>query len=260
MTPARSTIATLHIATPEGVTFALPLAGPVTRALALSVDMVVMAAISRLISFAMGIVSAISNDTGAAGMLLSQFLISFGYSAFCELLFNGQTIGKRVVGIRVMDERGLRLRPSQVLIRNLLRIVDMLPLCYAVGGVFCLFSRRNQRVGDLAAGTVVVRAVKAVPPDIEGLLGGKYNSFRQHPHLEARLRQKITPDEAQLALAALVRREELQIDATVRLFGEMAARFRSKVKFPDETVFGLSDEQYVRNVVDTLYRQTSKSR
>jgi len=259
MNPARSTIATLHIATPEGVTFALPLAGPVTRAVALALDLVVMAALNKALTLAMGVLSVMSNDTGTAGLLLSQFLLSFGYGSFCELLFNGQTLGKRVVGIRVMDERGLRLRPSQVIIRNLLRIVDMLPLCYAVGGVFCMLSRRNQRVGDLAAGTVVVRAVKAVPPDIEGLLGGKYNSFRQHPHLEARLRQKITPDEAQLALAALVRRDELQTEAVVRLFDEIATRFRSKVKFPDETVFGLSDEQYVRNVVDTLYRQTRKA-
>ncbi|MDB6120043.1 MAG: domain containing protein [Verrucomicrobiaceae bacterium] len=256
---ARSTIATLHIATPEGVAFALPLAGPITRAMALAVDLVVMLAIGKVLSLAMGILRAVSNDAGAAGMLLSQFLISFGYGSICELLFNGQTIGKRVLGIRVMDERGLRLRPSQVIIRNLLRIVDMLPFLYAVGGIFCLLSRRNQRVGDLAAGTVVVRTVKATPPDIEGLLGGKYNSFRQHPHLEARLRQKITPDEAQLALAALVRREELQIEAVIQIFGEMATRFRSKVKFPEETVFGLSDEQYVRNVVDTLYRQSGKA-
>ena len=258
MSAARSTIATLHISTPEGVTFALPLAGPVTRAIAMFVDFAVIMVIGKVIMAVIGVLAMISPDTGVAGQVISQFLLSFGYGSICELLFNGQTIGKRVMRIRVMDERGLRLRPSQVIIRNLLRIVDMLPVFYAVGGVFCAFSRRSQRVGDLAAGTVVVRTVTAVPPDVAGLMGGKYNSFRQHPHLEARLRQKVTPDEAQLALAALVRREELETEAVVKIFGEMAGRFRSKVKFPDETVFGLSDEQYVRNVVDTLYRQSGK--
>jgi hypothetical protein len=142
-----------------------------------------------------------------------------------------------------------------VIVRNLVRIADMLPGTYAIGGAFCLFSKRCQRLGDFAAGTVVVREVKATPPDVEGVLGGKYNSFRQYPHIEARLRQKVTPDEAQLALAALVRREELEPAAIIKLFALMAERFREKVKFPDEADFGLSDEQYVRNVVDSLYRK-----
>ncbi len=258
MSTPRSTTAVLHVSTPEGVTFSLPLAGPVTRGVGYFVDFAVMMVITKLLTIAMGLITLVATDLGAAGQVLSQFLLSFGYGSVCELLFNGQTVGKRVMGIRVMDERGLRLRPSQVIIRNLLRIVDMLPMFYAVGGLFCLFSRRSQRVGDLAAGTVVVRTVKTTPPDVEGVLGGKYNSFRQYPHLEARLRQKVTPDEAQLALAALVRREELETEPVVKLFGEMATRFRSKVKFPDEAEFGLSDEQYVRNVVDTLYRRAGK--
>lgn len=258
MMVGRSTVATLHIATPEGVTFALPLAGPVPRALALFLDFCVVMLINQLIGILTGIVGVVAPDIGMAGHFLTQFLLSFGYGAVSEMLFNGQTLGKRIVGLRVMDERGLRLRPSQVLIRNLLRVVDMLPVLYAVGGVCCLFNRRSQRLGDLAAGTVVVRTVKAVPPVVEGIMGGKYNSFRQHPHLEARLRQKVTPDEAQLALSALVRRDELEPPAVVRLFAVMAERFRGKVKFPEDTVYGLSDEQYVRNVVDTLYRKSSK--
>ena len=258
MSTPRSTTAMLHISTPEGVTFSLPLAGPVPRAVALMVDYAVMMLIMQALMMAIRLLAAVSHDAGLAGQVLSQFILSFGYGSICELLFNGQTLGKRVLGIRVMDERGLRLRPSQVIIRNLLRIVDMLPMFYAVGGAFCLFSRRSQRLGDLAAGTVVVRTVKMTAPDIAGIMGGKYNSFRQHPHLEARLRQKITPDEAQLALSALVRHEELETQAVVKHFAEMAARFRAKVKFPDETEFGLSDEQYVRNVVDSLYRRAGK--
>jgi uncharacterized RDD family membrane protein YckC len=255
MSAARNSTATLHISTPEGVVFSLPLAGPVTRAIGFFIDFATIMAIQQALMFVLTPLAIFMHDFGAAAMVLVQFILSFGYGAVCELLFNGQTMGKRVMRIRVMDERGLRLRPSQVIIRNLVRIADMLPLAYAVGGLFCLFSRRCQRLGDFAAGTVVVREVKAKAPDVEGVLGGKYNSFRAYPHLEARLRQKVSPDEAQLALAALVRREQLEPEATIKLFELMATRFREKVKFPDEAEFGLSDEQYVRNVVDSLYRK-----
>ena len=255
MSAARNSTATLHISTPEGVVFSLPLAGPVTRGIGFFVDYAVIMAVQNALMFVIGPLAIFMQDFGAAAGVLVQFLLTFGYGGFCELLFNGQTLGKRVMRIRVMDERGLRLRPSQVIIRNLVRIADMLPMAYAVGGLFCLFSKRCQRLGDFAAGTVVVREVKATAPNVEGVLGGKYNSFRAYPHLEARLRQKVSPDEAQLALAALVRREQLEPDATIKLFELMATRFREKVKFPDEAEFGLSDEQYVRNVVDSLYRK-----
>ncbi len=257
-TPHSST-AVLHIATPEGVTFALPLAGPVTRAFAMVVDALVVAVIQSAMNFAVGVLSIIQQDLGGAAKYLLTFLITFGYSAVSEMLFGGQTLGKKVLRIRVVDERGMRLKPAQVIIRNLLRLVDMFPVYYAVGGAFALFSRRCQRLGDLAAGTVVVRLLKTTAPDVESVLGGKYNSFRAYPHLEARLRQKTSPDEAQLALATLVRREELEPDAALGIFEEMATRFREKVKFPDEADFGLSDEQYVRNAVDSLYRRANTS-
>ena len=105
-----------------------------------------------------------------------------------------------------------------------------------------------------AAGTVLVRTVKTIPPDVAGVLAGKFNSFREHPHLESRLRQKVTPEEAQLALHALVRRDELETTARVKLYQQLAILFRDKVSFPEDAVFGLSDEQYVRNVVETVFR------
>jgi hypothetical protein len=73
--------------------------------------------------------------------------------------------------------------------------------------------------------------------------------------LEARLRQKVSAEEAQLALTTLVRRPDLEQEAANQLFSQLAEIFREKVKFPEETVFGLTDEQYVRNVVDSLYRK-----
>jgi uncharacterized RDD family membrane protein YckC len=249
-----SRTATLNIATPEGVSFSLPLAGPVTRSIACFLDYAAVAVAWSIIRLALIPFYLLSLDFGFGLNVLLQFLFVESARMLMELLWGGQTIGKRVLGLRVMDERALKLRPSQVILRNLMRAVDFLPGFYALGGMVSFFSPRGQRLGDLAAGTVVVRTVKTIPPDVAGVLAGKFNSFREHPHLESRLRQKVTPEEAQLALHALVRRDELETTARVKLYQQLAILFRDKVSFPEDAVFGLSDEQYVRNVVETVFR------
>ncbi len=138
--------------------------------------------------------------------------------------------------------------------RNLLRFVDMLPMCYFIGGLSCWFSRKNQRLGDLAANTVVVRLPKIAEPDIDQLLPDKYNSLRQYLHLEARLRQQITPAQASLIIQALLRRDDFDPADRIELFAELAKYFREKVAFPAEAVEGVSDEQYLRNVADIVFR------
>jgi len=182
------------------------------------------------------------------------FIVSIGYGMAAEWYWRGQTVGKRLLRLRVMDAQGLRLQFSQIVIRNLLRFVDMLPAFYLVGGIACLVSRRAQRLGDLAANTIVVRNPRITKPDLDQLLAGKYNSLRDYPHLEARLRQRISPAEASIAMQALLRRDRLEPQARVELFEGIAAYFRSKVEFPPEATDGITDEQYVRNVLDVLYR------
>src|SRR5207247_4069309 len=108
-----------------------------------------------------------------------------------------------------MDAQGLRLQFSQIVIRNLLRFVDMLPAFYLLGGIACLASRRAQRLGDFAANTIVGRNAKIQEPDLDKLLAAKLNSLRQCPHLAARLHQRVSPAEARVALQALIRRDEL---------------------------------------------------
>ena len=154
-----------------------------------------------------------------------------------------------------MDAEGLRLKFHQIVIRNLLRAVDMLPFFYLVGGAATVLSRRAQRLGDFAANTVVIRIPKATTPNLDSVVGGKFNSFREHPHLEARLRQRVTAAEAAIALRALTRRGGLDPTARVDLFADLAAHFRAKVPFPADATESITDEQYVRNVLDTIYRK-----
>jgi uncharacterized RDD family membrane protein YckC len=251
--------AALRIKTPEGITFSFQLAGPVVRCLAWTVDFLVIIVISQGVGILGQVAGIISEDFAAAVATLGYFTVSIGYGVAAEWAWRGQTIGKRLVGLRVMDAQGLRLQFHQILLRNLLRFVDMLPALYLVGGLACYFSRRAQRLGDLAANTIVVYNPKHLEPDLDQLLAGKFNSLGQFPHLEARLRQRVSPAEARLALQALVRRDELDPAARVTLFEELADHFKAVVTFPPEAIEAMPDEQYVRNVVDLLFRTKAVS-
>ncbi|MDR3401787.1 MAG: RDD family protein [Chthoniobacter sp.] len=245
---------TLKIRTPEGIAFSFALAGPVVRCLAWAVDFWVILGILKIVVMLGTVVGFLSQDFQTAALMIGYFVVSVGYGIVLEWFWRGRTVGKWLLRLQVMDAHGLRLQPHQVLLRNLLRFVDSLPAFYFVGGVACLLSRKSQRLGDLAGSTVVVYNPKPTEPDLDQLLAGKFNSLRQHPHLEARLRQRVSPNEARLALQALVRRDDLDPAARVALFSELADHFKSVVAFPPEIVEAVPDEQYVRNVVDILFR------
>jgi uncharacterized RDD family membrane protein YckC len=245
---------TLAIRTPEGISFSLALAGPVTRFLAWVVDVGVVIGILTVAGTVVRLLGFFSFDLASALNALIAFAVQFGYRIAAEWYWRGQTVGKRLLRLRVVDAAGLRLHPSQIVVRNLLRAVDFLPAFYIVGGIACVLSRRAQRLGDLAANTIVIREPLLAQPNLDQLLAGKFNSLREHPHLAARLRQRVSPAEASAALLALLRRDELEPSSRVELFGELAAHFRAKVEFPPETIEDLADEQFVRNVVDVMYR------
>ena len=95
---------------------------------------------------------------------LALFLMFFGYFIFFEAVWRGQTPGKRLLGLRVIRQDGTRLGLAGAAIRNLLRVADSLPLFYGVGILSIILSRRRQRLGDFAAGTIVVRDVVALRP------------------------------------------------------------------------------------------------
>lgn len=242
---------TLRLRTPEGVVFSLPLAGPVSRFLAWGIDAGCVLAATTLLNQVLSLFGSFAS----AASVIAYFAISIGYGIGCEWYWRGQTVGKRVLKLRVMDVQALRLDFSQIVVRNLLRFVDLLPGLYLVGGTACVLTRRFQRLGDLAANTIVVRNVDAPQPNLEQLLGGKFNSLLEYRHLTARLRQRTSPESAAVALEALLRRDSLDPQARLQLFADLAQHFRELVEFPPEAVEQLSDEQYVRNVVEILYRR-----
>lgn len=244
----------ITIKTPEGISFSFQLAGPVSRFLAWIVDLCCISVCGILLGSVANLLQILSAQMAQVAVILGYFAISMGYGILFETLWKGQTFGKRLFRLRVMDEDGLRLQFSQVVVRNLLRVADALPILYLLGGVACLLSRKAQRLGDFAANTVVVHHPRVSLPDIDQVIGGKFNSFRPYPHLVGRLRQRVSPQEAGLALQALLRRQELEPGARVELFADLARHFRSLVEFPQEATEGLSDEQVIRNLVDLLFR------
>jgi uncharacterized RDD family membrane protein YckC len=246
----------LTIRTPEGVAFSLPLAGPISRFLAWLLDLLCLSVLFKTTLVVVNLLGGFSYDLTTALRIVLFFALNIGYAICLEWYWNGQTVGKRVFGLRVMDINGLRMRLSQIVIRNLLRAIDSLPVFYLLGGMMCLASRHLQRLGDVAANTIVVKTGAAVEPRIDRILDpNHYNSLRRYPHLVARLRQQVGPKEADTALQALLRRDELTPTARVDVFHIMADLFREKVKFPEDALAGISDEQYVRDVADVLFRR-----
>ena len=143
---------TRRVATPEGIELTLHLAGPVPRALAWAIDLLLRAAVLLLAMLAV----APLGRAGSGLILLAAFFVEWLLPACFEALWNGQTPGKRALGLRVLNDDGTPLRWPAALTRNLLRAADFLPFFYGVGLVTMLANRDFKRLGDLAAATVVV--------------------------------------------------------------------------------------------------------
>ena len=160
---------TRRVATPEGIELTLRLAGPVPRALAWSVDFLLRAAVVL-------VVMMIASRFGRAGMgvvLIAAFFVEWLLPAWFEAMWSGQTPGKRLFRLAVLNDDGTPVRWPGALTRNLLRAADFLPFLYGVGLITMLMNRDFKRLGDLAAGTVVVyqaekvaaaRAIPQAPP------------------------------------------------------------------------------------------------
>jgi uncharacterized RDD family membrane protein YckC len=247
----------LLLRTPEGVAFTFRIASPVLRAGAAVVDWAVVAAAWSVIAIPVALLGIVSADIAGLVQAVLFFLLSQGYRIAAEWRWRGQSVGKRMLRLRVVDAHGLQLTFSQIVLRNLLRFVDALPSLYLVGGVVALLNARGQRLGDLAAGTLVVWEPYEPAPDFAALRSDKYNSLRAHTAVVARLRQAVSVGEARAAWAAIARRDEFEPGARVQLFGDLARHFARVGAVPAEVVDQVSDEQFVRNVVDVLYLSRS---
>lgn len=244
-----------RIKTPEGVIFRLFPAGLPTRMLALIVDTMMVAAVIIVVNQLVILCAMLGSFAWVQGIqLIVDFCIGMAYWIVLEWVWNGRTVGKKLFRLRVVDSNGLKLIPRQLVVRNLLRSVDFLPVFYMVGSICAFIDPKGRRLGDIAAGTMVVQELTPGQPDLSSVLPDKYNSLRDFPVECARLREAVTPEESCILLDALVRRDTLSADARCEIYAELAELVRKKVDLPQAALDGVSDENFLRNVIDILYK------
>jgi len=147
------------IATPEGVQLELPLAGLGTRFLAIGIDLLICGTAGLIVLFAAAAAAGALGATIAGAVFILVFYL--GYQVIFEVFGGGRTVGKRAAGIRVVMDGGAPVGLRASLIRNAFRLIEGLTFMYLPAIVCVLASRDNQRIGDHAAGTLVVRDSKA---------------------------------------------------------------------------------------------------
>lgn len=224
----------LTIDTPEQVGLEYPLAGIGSRFLALFYDSLVQFIIYTVLFF----ISLFTLPGGAewwnspskwlaAILILIGFCVYWGYFAASEALWNGQTLGKRQAGIRVIKDSGRPVTPFEAIARNLVRVIDAIPGVYAVGLLTMLFNKKNRRLGDFVAGTVVVhdrkgednQVIWSVPADS----GSNWDL------------SSITDNDLQVIEAFLERRLDIPIEVRRATAQRLADLYATRLKLPPES-------------------------
>lgn len=149
----------LVVATPERVSFDFQIAGLGTRAIAQIIDLLIVALVEVAVIFFGVAAGTVTNSGTVMGLVLIvfSFLNVFGYFWVSESLWSGQTVGKKAFRLRAVGDRGEPLTFMQAGIRNIVRIVDFLPYGYGVGMIVLFANGKGKRLGDIAAGTIVVK-------------------------------------------------------------------------------------------------------
>lgn len=217
----------LRIETPEQVALELQIAGIGSRFLAITVDTLVQAGVYLLLAIAFGlgattILAALVPRSRqwlsleAALLVLFIFGLYWGYFSLFEIIWKGQTPGKRVAGIRVIMESGAPVSASAAILRNLLRAVDFLPALYGVGVLCMILNRHSRRLGDFVAGTIVVHDQRIdVVPDW---------GASDAPDVSSSEAARVTEEEVVLIEAYLERRLTLGPAVQDRMATQIARR------------------------------------
>ena len=247
----------LVVATPERVSFDYQVAGLATRGIAQLLDLLILVGVLVGLYFAAIAISA----TGAAGAdtvafllaLLGSFVVIFGYFWACEAFWSGQTVGKKVFRLRAVGDRGEPMTFVQAGIRNIVRIVDFLPYAYGVGLVVLFVNGRGKRLGDLAAGTVVVKDSDHIA--LWQLPGGRGLPPPPPPPPGAPQPPAIAPPQAAFAPATPAELLLRRLDPELRRF--VASYGRRRFELPPDLRAQLADQLQpnLRAAVPDVYNQ-----
>lgn len=212
----------ISVVTPENVRIEYELAGLASRGGAAIIDTLLqsLALIVMLcIRLVLGVYGKWPGTTWAdAALAIAMFLVWYGYFVYFETVWSGQTPGKRQARLRAVQEDGLPVTFTSAAIRNLVRIIDFLPIMYVLGTIVVLFGSRNKRLGDIAAGTVVVKERAEWMPECHTAPAVAQIGRQSSPRTKNI--ELITPDEFDAARRFVERMPEL--DPALR--ADLAAR------------------------------------
>lgn len=222
----------LGIATPERVSLELPVAGIGSRTGAYLIDAALIFFFWITLYFAASLVAQVDEVvlslSGLAQTLavIGLFATQWVFWTACEVFWNGQTPGKRIVGIRVVREDGSPVGFFESAVRNLLRFIDFLPMLYAAGVLSMLVTKQNRRLGDIAAGTLLVRQEKI---DLD-----RYTRAETTPAAVGAV--ALSSRDTELILSFLERAPSLAPEARTKLASGLVAKYGA----------GLGDEERSR--------------
>lgn len=227
---------TLEVRTPESIAFQYELAGLGSRFLALVVDQAIQLAVMAAIFF--GLFAALahapatarhttspealkfSQSLGLALVVIVIFVVMFGYFIVFEAIWNGQTPGKKLLGLRVVRDGGYPIDFGASLIRNLIRVGEQLIGYYILAAISAVISPENKRLGDIAAGTIVVRDARLARPA----------DLRQRDDEPAYAPTAyLSGEERALIKRFIDRRYALALDRRREIAAQLAARVRNRV-------------------------------
>ena len=211
---------TIDIDTPENVAFGYQVAGLGSRFLATLLDTSIIVLLQVIVSVAfLVVINGLDNRDASGGLSgwvyaaygIVNFLFYWDYYIFFEMLWNGQSPGKRWTGIRVIRTDGTPITLSESFVRNLARLVDFLPFAYGIGIISMFLDKQSRRLGDLAAGTLVVH--DQAPISIQSLSIKRTVNFSMQGFKNISLDgfpiERLTNDDLNLIEDFLSRREQL---------------------------------------------------
>jgi uncharacterized RDD family membrane protein YckC len=229
--PQPGAFAEVHtVETPEQIRLEFALAGIGSRFLALCIDFLIQVGVALGAIVVLTFLSILKIGSGWFGAVLvvALFLLYYGYFIIFEILWNGQTPGKRRIGLRVVKDSGRPLSAAEVVGRNLLRIVDQLPGFYAVGLIAMICNSSNKRLGDMVAGSIVIREGSLID------LGATWAGSPEASAVPVPGANLLSPEDLALVNSFLVRRYQLDFETRRRMADEIFAHLARKISLSEE--------------------------
>ena len=227
----------LVVSTPERVSFDYQVAGLGTRAIAQLLDLLILICVLIAVFIVASVASVLGTGTAILILAIGAFVVIFGYFWLSEALWSGQTIGKKAFRLRAVGDRGEPLTFVQAAIRNIVRIIDFLPYGYGVGLIVLFAHGKGKRLGDLAAGTIVVKDSDYVwlwqlqgarPTSPPGAASPPPETYAAASPAELTLR-RLDPELRRFVSSYARRRHELSLEVRVQLASQVQQSLRSAV-------------------------------